>query len=55
MTLIVFFFFTNFFCSVVKIIYIDKIVRTKLLWQLMTFVTVQLLCDKLSRTFVFNA
>jgi hypothetical protein len=43
----------NIFCSGVKIIFIDKILRIKLLRQLMTFLTVQLLFDKLSH--VFNA
>jgi hypothetical protein len=36
------------FCSGLKIICIDKILRTKLLRQLMTFLTIQLLFDKLS-------
>jgi hypothetical protein len=32
--------------------FIDKVLRTKLLCQLMTFVTVQLLCDKLNHMFL---
>jgi hypothetical protein len=42
----------NILCSGVKTLFIDKILRTKLLWRLMTFVTVQLLCEKLSYTFL---
>jgi Na+/glutamate symporter len=42
----------NICCSGVKIILIDNILRTKLLWRLMTFLTVQLLFDKLSHTFL---
>jgi hypothetical protein len=42
----------NIFCSGVKIIFINKILRIKLLRQLMTFLTVQLLFDKLSHTFL---
>jgi hypothetical protein len=40
----------NICCSGVKIILIDNILRTKLLRQLMTFLTVQLLFDKLRHT-----
>jgi hypothetical protein len=43
----------NICCSGVKIILIDNILRTKLLRQLMTFLTVQLLFDKLA-PYVFN-
>jgi hypothetical protein len=42
----------NICCSGVKIILIDNILRTKLLRQLMTFLTVQLLFDKLRHTFL---
>jgi hypothetical protein len=42
----------NVFCSEVKTILIDKILRTQLLWRLMTLLTVQLLFDKLSHTFL---
>jgi hypothetical protein len=42
----------NIFCSGVKILFIDNILRTKLLRQLMTFLTVQLLFDKLRHTFL---
>jgi hypothetical protein len=40
----------NIFCSGVEIIFIDNILRTKLIRQLMTFLTVQLLFDKLRHT-----
>jgi hypothetical protein len=43
----------NICCSGVKIILIDNILRTKLLRQLMTFLTVQLLFDKLRHTLLF--
>jgi hypothetical protein len=42
----------NICCSGVKIILIDNILRIKLLRQLMTFLTVQLLFDKLRHTFL---
>jgi hypothetical protein len=42
----------NIGCSGVKTIFIDKILRTKLLRRLMTFLTVQLLFEKLSHTFL---
>jgi hypothetical protein len=42
----------NVCCSGVKIILIDNILRTKLLRQLMTFLTVQLLFDKLRHAFL---
>jgi hypothetical protein len=42
----------NICCSGVKIILIDNILQTKLLRQLMTFLTVQLLFDKLRHTFL---
>jgi hypothetical protein len=42
----------NVCCSGVKIILIDNILRTKLLRQLTTFLTVQLLFDKLRHTFL---
>jgi hypothetical protein len=42
----------NICCSGVKIILIDNILRTKLLRQLMAFLTVQLLFDKLRHTFL---
>jgi hypothetical protein len=42
----------NICCSGVQIILINKILRTKLLRQLMTFLTVQLLFDKLRHTFL---
>jgi hypothetical protein len=44
----------NIFCSGVKTIFINKILRTKLLRQLMTFLTVYLLFDKLSHTFLMR-
>jgi hypothetical protein len=44
----------NICCSGVKIILIDNILRTKLLGQLMTFLTVQLLFDKLRHTFLMR-
>jgi hypothetical protein len=42
----------NICSSEVKTIFTDKILATKLLWRLMTFLTVQLLFDKLSHTFL---
>jgi hypothetical protein len=42
----------NISCSGVKIILIDSILRTILLRQLLTFLTVHLLFDKLRHTFL---